>query len=61
MQPRIGGDGTHYVIEFPDLPGCISEAESVARTVPDEAWDALPTDLAANYKHYLYGTRKDTE
>jgi hypothetical protein len=36
-------------------------AEQIAKTVPDEVWDSLPTDLAANYKHYLSGRRKTSE
>lgn len=27
----------------------------IGATVPDEVWDQLPTDLAANLDHYLYG------
>lgn len=26
--------------------------------VPDEVWDALPTDLSAQHDHYIYGTPK---
>ncbi len=26
--------------------------------VPDEEWDKLPTDLAEQHDHYLYGTSK---
>lgn len=33
-------------------------AEEIAATVPDAEWAKLPTDLAANYKHYLYGAPK---
>ncbi len=29
--------------------------------LPPEAWDALPTDLAKNKKHYLYGHPKEEE
>ncbi|GAC1450094.1 MAG: hypothetical protein NVSMB9_34330 [Isosphaeraceae bacterium] len=31
--------------------------ERTAR-IPDEAWDKLPTDLAEQHDHYLYGTPK---
>ena len=27
-------------------------------TIPDEEWDKLPTDLAEQHDHYLYGTPK---
>ena len=26
--------------------------------VPEEVWDALPTDLSAQHDHYIYGTPK---
>src|SRR5262249_3640164 len=26
--------------------------------IPDEEWDKLPTDLAEQHDHYLYGTKK---
>jgi hypothetical protein len=26
--------------------------------IPDEEWDKLPTDLAEQHNHYLYGTPK---
>ena len=26
--------------------------------IPNEEWDKLPTDLAEQHDHYLYGTRK---
>ena len=32
--------------------------DRIRETVPDEAWDNLPTDGAKNYKHYLYGWPK---
>lgn len=28
------------------------------REAPPGAWDDIPTDLALNYKHYLYGLPK---
>jgi hypothetical protein len=33
-------------------------AAEITATVPDEEWAKLPTDLAQNYKHYLYGAPK---
>jgi len=29
-----------------------------AATIPPEEWEKLPTDLAENHDHYLYGTPK---
>jgi putative addiction module CopG family antidote len=34
--------------------------QDIAATVPDEVWDAVPTDLAEQHDHYLYGTPKRT-
>lgn len=35
--------------------------QEISATVPDEAWDGVPTDLAAQHDHYLYGTPKRTD
>ena len=44
--------------------GLAAIAERVAeihKTMPPEAWDGLPTDLAKNKKHYLYGHPKEED
>jgi hypothetical protein len=42
--------------------GSILEIVSAAtKEVPDSAWKRLPTDLAKNVDHYLYGTKKKDE
>ena len=33
----------------------------ISRSVPEEAWDDVPTDLSKNLDHYLYGAPKDSE
>ena len=38
--------------------------EKIARireSIPEEAWDDVPTDLASNLDHYLYGTPKKNQ
>lgn len=35
--------------------------QEISATVPDEVWDTVPTDLAAQHDHYLYGTPKRTD
>ncbi|HXW14394.1 MAG TPA: hypothetical protein VEN79_07775 [Terriglobia bacterium] len=30
--------------------------EAIAQEVPDEEWERVPSDLAKNLDHYLYGT-----
>lgn len=58
-----GADGEHE-----SELGSEKEEHSVLRmirqiheSVPDTAWDNVPTDGARNYKHYLYGWPKDRE
>ena len=29
--------------------------EEIVASVPDEAWESLPTDLSARHDHYIYG------
>jgi len=72
---RLGFE-TRYVKEQPELRpqkeeesskvgkglNSILEIVSAAtREVPDSAWKRLPTDLAKNVDHYLYGTKKKDE
>ena len=35
--------------------------EKLRESVPPDAWKELPTDLAKNKKHYLYGFPKETD
>ena len=44
-----GTDGSESILEM---------FERLRNSVPPGAWDNLPTDLAKNYKHYLYGHPK---
>lgn len=32
--------------------------ERIAKEIPEEEWDKIPTDLAQNLDHYLYGSAK---
>src|SRR5271167_3461918 len=34
---------------------------AIMEEVPTEAWEQVPTDLARNYKHYLYGSPREEE
>jgi hypothetical protein len=31
----------------------------IGKSIPEEEWDKVPTDLAANLGHYLYGEPKE--
>ena len=33
--------------------------DRLSRSVPPDIWDDVPTDLAQNKKHYLYGHPKE--
>jgi Arc/MetJ-type ribon-helix-helix transcriptional regulator len=37
------------------------EIAEITADVPEEAWDALPTDLSDQHDHYIYGTPKRTD
>ncbi|MCY3561467.1 MAG: antitoxin family protein [bacterium] len=37
------------------LPAVLAAIREIHGAIPAEAWDALPTDLASNKNHYLYG------
>jgi Arc/MetJ-type ribon-helix-helix transcriptional regulator len=37
------------------------EFQEISASVPDEVWDALPSDLAEQHDHYIYGTPKNTD
>ena len=34
------------------------EIQELTADIPDDVWDALPTDLAEQHDHYIYGTPK---
>jgi len=41
-----------------DLKGMLEKIERIASRVPAESWENVPTDLAKNVDHYLYGAKK---
>ncbi len=41
------------------LESIVQLFERLRNSVPPDAWDDLPTDLAKNKKHYLYGYPKE--
>ncbi len=42
--------------------GAIVEAvKELHKSIPPDAWDVLPTDLAMNKKQYLYGHPKEED
>ena len=50
-KPRPGNAGQSILEMF----------DEIHRSMPEGALDALPTDLSANLKHYLYGWPKEED
>jgi antitoxin (DNA-binding transcriptional repressor) of toxin-antitoxin stability system len=49
------------VLRPPPLAPSLDKAfAAIAQQVPDEDWKRVPSDLAKNLDHYLYGTSKVT-
>jgi len=46
VRPLTADEGGGYLVEFPDLPGCMSDGETVAEALANAA-DAQATWLAA--------------
>lgn len=60
-QRERGRAGASDTAEPPSGPPIWDTIREIAAGVPDEAWDAVPTDLAEQHDHYLYGTPKRTD
>ena len=43
------------------LAAIVERVEKLRESYPPDIWDDLPTDLAKNKKHYLYGHPKEKE
>ncbi len=46
---------------YEDARVLFDEIAKITASVPDEEWAKLPSDLALNLKHYLYGWPKVEE
>ena len=51
LPPEEGGG---YLIEFPDLPGCMSDGETIEETIENGkdavfCWNGLPHDIKVYY------------
>jgi Arc/MetJ-type ribon-helix-helix transcriptional regulator len=44
--------------DLPDSRPAWERIVAIGQDVPREAWDTVPTDLATNLDHYLYGSPK---
>ena len=61
-------EGAEVVVVIENIPRVSGGLASIAakvkelqQEIPPDAWDDLPTDLAKNKKHYLYGHSKETD
>ena len=59
-------EGAEILVQIQQEPKPTNAGESIIRifekareSVPESAFDDLPTDGAKNYKHYLYGFPKE--
>ena len=43
------------------LAAVVDMVDRLRESYPPDMWDGLPTDLAKNKKHYLYGHQKESE
>ena len=64
VQTRLPSYGVVYGLTdetTPSLCSTFRAIETIRESVPASEWAKLPTDGAANYRHYLYGHPKDSE
>ena len=61
-------EGAEVVVAIEDaqapkrgLAAIAEKVKELHKDIPPEEWDALPTDLAMNHKHYLYGHPKEED
>lgn len=55
-QPKLGADANAQ--EYSSIAQMLA---AITANVPNEEWKTLPTDLAKNLDHYLYGHKKVDE
>ena len=65
LEPLDLEEGREVMVSIEDTTAPAKEPESILamferlrKSVPQDAWDNMPTDGAKNYKHYLYGHPK---
>ncbi len=68
LEPLDLEEGVEVTVSVEDAPPQVNGKESILEmfdrlreSVPPDTWDNLPTDLAKNKKHYLYGHPKEEE
>ena len=67
LEPLDLEEGKEVVVSIADAPpveglaAIVEKVKSLQKDIPPSAWDDLPTDLAKNKKHYLYGHPKEDD
>ena len=66
LEPLDLEEGKEVVVSVEEAPkrGLAAIAErstEIHKSMPPDVWDDLPTDLAKNKKHYLYGYPKEED
>lgn len=66
LEPLDLEEGKEVVVSIRDAPSrglaaIVAKVKELQNDIPPEAWDDLPTDLARNKKHYLYGHPKEED
>ena len=66
LEPLDLEEGKEVVVSIEDAPprglaAVVVKVKELQKDIPPEAWDELPTDLAKNKKHYLYGHPKEDD
>ncbi len=67
LEPLDLEEGKEVVVSIEDLPpargltAIVERVKDLQKDIPSEAWDDLPTDLAKNKRHYLYGHPKEDD
>ena len=66
LEPLDLEEGVEVTVSISDpspngLAAIVERVTELQKNMPSDAWDGLPTDLAKNKKHYLYGHPKDQD
>ena len=67
LEPLDLEEGKEVVVSIEDAPpargltAIVERVKDLQKDIPPSAWEELPTDLAKNKKHYLYGFPKEAD
>ena len=72
LEPLYVEEGAEVIVSVEPIPKKAPEGKQglaaivervleMQKEIPPEEWDNLPTDLAMNKKHYLYGHPKEED